>query len=90
MDWLPEEMSFGSGCTITTHTSVGILSLQTLCIHHVDLSDQLGVATHPRPTSLRRLVQRQLPGGQYRTVRQLSTKINVNDPINQMELDRNL
>ena len=43
-------------------TSVGVLSLQTLSGQYVDLSDQLGVATHPRPTRLRRLVQIQLSG----------------------------
>ena len=43
-------------------TSVGVLSLQTLSVQYMDLSDQLRVATHPRPTCLRRLVQSQLSG----------------------------
>lgn len=43
-------------------TSIGVLSLQTLSIQYMDLSDQLRVATHPRPTCLRRLIQSQLSG----------------------------
>lgn len=54
-------------------TSIGVLSLQTLSIQYMDLSDQLRVATHPRPTCLRRLVQSQLSGKErvYVIVREL-------------------
>lgn len=53
----PGSSSVGGG-----PTSVGVLSLQTLSVQYIDLSDQLRVATHPRPTGLRRLVQSQLSG----------------------------
>ncbi|TNN61981.1 hypothetical protein EYF80_027816 [Liparis tanakae] len=43
-------------------TSSGVLSLQAFGIHYMDLSDQLRVATHPRPTCLRRVIQSQLSG----------------------------
>lgn len=54
-------------------TSIGVLSLQTLSIQYMDLSDQLRVATHPRPTCLRRLIQSQLSGKEmvYVVVREL-------------------
>lgn len=48
----------------TGPTSIGVLSLQTLSVQYMDLSDQLRVATHPRPTCLRRLFQSQLSGRQ--------------------------
>lgn len=43
-------------------TSISVLSLQAFSIHYMDLSDQLRVATHPRPTCLRRVIQIQLSG----------------------------
>lgn len=58
--------SVGSGLT-----SVGVLSLQTLSIQYVDLSDQLRVTTHSCPTGLRRIVQSQLSGNVYGIVREL-------------------
>lgn len=46
---------------VVAPTSIGVLPLQTLSVQYMDLSDQLRVATHPRPARLRRLVQSQLP-----------------------------
>lgn len=54
----------GHSSACTGPTSIGVLSLQTLSVQYMDLSDQLRVATHPRPTRLRRLVQSQLSGRQ--------------------------